>query len=408
MQDKLCLLFTVINVSGIIGAVLNRERMYMTEMLFSYIDELYDEYVDFLKKICSFEARATDKEEIDKLIDYIEEFTNAKGFVTEKTLFSKCGNFLTVDINPGKEKGHLFLAHTDTVHFKGAFGKNPVSVSGDRMRAPGAVDCKGGIAIALLAMEALMKSGYDKHTRLILTSDEEISNILGGEKEMDFFHHSVDGFRSALNCETTRRNEVVVSRKGIIRKRIDVFGISGHSGSDYFTSANAVLEAANKIVELEKLSKRGGITYNCSVIDGGTLGNIIADKCSFIVDIRYPDVADMETAEENVKKITAHSYVEGTHSKSITLSTRKPMVKDRATMKLFDALNSVSCKYNLGTLTPIESGAGSDSAYTQEAGVPSICGIGGSGDYFHTDKEYINLNCITQRAKIIGAFCIEE
>ena len=67
MQDKLCLLFTVINVSGIIGAVLNRERMYMTEMLFSYIDELYDEYVDFLKKICSFEARATDKEEIDKL-----------------------------------------------------------------------------------------------------------------------------------------------------------------------------------------------------------------------------------------------------------------------------------------------------------------------------------------------------
>ena len=121
----------------------------MTEMLFSYIDELYDEYVDFLKKICSFEARATDKEEIDKLIDYIEEFTNAKGFVTEKTLFSKCGNFLTVDINPGKEKGHLFLAHTDTVHFKGAFGKNPVSVSGDRMRAPGAVDCKGGIAIAI-------------------------------------------------------------------------------------------------------------------------------------------------------------------------------------------------------------------------------------------------------------------
>lgn len=379
----------------------------MTDKVFGYIEEMYGEYVEFLKNICSYEARAKDKEVIDALIDYIEEFTAQRGFCTEKTLFEKCGNFLTVDINKGKEKGHLFLAHTDTVHDKGVFGKNPVTIEGDRMQAPGAVDCKGGIAIALLCMESLMKAGYDKHTRLILTSDEEISNVLGGEQEMEFFASSVKGFKSAINCETTRKNEVVVSRKGILRQRIDISGVGGHSGCDYFTSANAILEAANKIVALEGLSAEGGVTYNCSVIDGGSVGNIIPDKCSFIVDIRVPDTKDMDSARANVESIADHSYVEGTSSTITTISTRKPMVKNEDTMALFDTINKLSCKYNLGKLTPIESGGGSDSAYTQEAGVPSICGLGGSGDFFHTDKEYIYLPCITQRAKILGAFCVE-
>lgn len=392
----------------ILNTVLLKVVMIVTQRLFGYIEDLYGEYVEFLKNICSFEARATDKEVLDNLVDYIEAFATRRGFDTEKIVFEKCGNFLTVDINKGKEKGNLFLAHTDTVHNKGVFGKTPVTVEGDRMRAPGAVDCKGGIAIALLAMHALIKCGYNKHTRLILTSDEEVSNILGGQREMEFFASSVKGFKSAINCETTRKNEVVVSRKGILRQRIDITGVGGHSGCDYFTSANAVLEAANKIVALEKLSRHGGITYNCSVIDGGTVGNIIPNKCSFIVDIRIPNIKDMETARSKVRQIAEHSYVVGTKSTVTTISTRKPMVKNQDTMRIFESMSKISCKYNLGKLTPIESGGGSDSAYTQEAGVPSICGLGGSGDYFHTNKEYINLSCITQRAKLLGAFCLEE
>ena len=54
------------------------------------------------------------------------------------------------------------------------------------MYGPGTIDCKGGIAIALLAMDALYNYGIKKHTRLILTSDEEISNVLGAEKEQYF------------------------------------------------------------------------------------------------------------------------------------------------------------------------------------------------------------------------------
>jgi hypothetical protein len=49
---------------------------------------------------------------------------------------------------------------------KGIFGANPVTRLQDRIIAPGAIDCKGGIAIALLTMKALKKHGYKKHLRL--------------------------------------------------------------------------------------------------------------------------------------------------------------------------------------------------------------------------------------------------
>ena len=74
---------------------------------------------------------------------------------------------------------------------------------------------------------------------------------------------------------------------------------------------------------------------------------------------------------------------------------------------LFKQMQIISTKYHLGKLIPTESGGGSDSAYTQAAGIPSLCGLGGSGDNVHTNKEYIDLESISKRAKLLSAFCLE-
>ena len=43
-------------------------------------------------------------------------------------------------------------------------------------------------------------------------------------------------------------------------------GIAGHSSTCYEKSASAILEAAHKIIELEKMKENDGITCNCGVI----------------------------------------------------------------------------------------------------------------------------------------------
>ena len=149
------------------------------KQIFEYIETNLQKYVDFLRDICSFEATAYDKAELDRMADFMADFALKEGFTVRREAFEKCGDFLTVEMNVGAEKGHVFMAHTDTVHKKGVFGTPAVRIEGDRMIGPGTIDCKGGIAIAMLCMKALKEHGYNKHLKLLLTSDEEISNVLG-------------------------------------------------------------------------------------------------------------------------------------------------------------------------------------------------------------------------------------
>lgn len=377
------------------------------QALFQQIDSQYQKYVDFLYRISSFEARAYDKEVIDRMVDYIAEFAKKDGLSVTRTPMEKCGDFLTIEINNGKEKAGFLHAHMDTVHEKGLFGDPPVRIEGDRMFGPGVIDCKGGIAIALLTMKTLLDNGFDKHLRLILTSDEEISNILGGQQEIRFIQESAKGFPCAINCETAERDEVVIARKAIIKYRLDIKGVSGHSGKHYFTSKNAILEAAHKVITLHEKSVPGGTTYSCNIISGGKVLNVIPDSCSVSLDIRAVTVRDMQIAMETVENIANTAFISGTSCEVTLLSTRPPMEKRPETVELLNKLLSVCEKYDLGTLTPLEAGGGSDSCYTQAAGVPSICGVGASGGLQHTPKEYLDIPSIPLRAKILAGFFCE-
>ena len=377
------------------------------DQIFQTVEANQQTYVDFLCRICAYEAKAYDKETIDSMMDWVALFARDQGFTVSRTKMERCGDFLSIDLNKGNPKGCVFLAHTDTVHEKGLFGENPVTRMADRIIAPGAIDCKGGIAIALLTMKTLQLHGYDKHLRLLLTSDEEISNVLGGQEERDYFARNCAGFPCAINCETTEKDEVVISRKGILKRRIDITGAGGHSGIHYFECRNAIAEAAHKIIALEEKSRPGGITYSCNLIQGGVLPNIIPEHCSVTVDIRVPRHADIETAENTLQQVAQTSFLGGTSAVVVPISKRPPMEKNPETMALFGRLLDACKKYHLGSLTPVESGGGSDSCYTQAAGIPSICGMGGSGEFCHTNKEYILTESIPLRAKILTAFLAE-
>ncbi len=380
----------------------------MVKQAFQHIDNNVEKYLDFLSKICSFEARAYDKETIDAMVDFITAFAQGEGLQVTRTPMEKCGDFLTVEINPGAEKAGLMMAHMDTVFDKGVFGNPPVRREGNQMFGPGVIDCKGGIAIALLTLKALLENGFDKHLRLILTSDEEISNVLGGEKEQQFFRERSAGFPCAINCETAEGDQVVTSRKAILKYRLDIKGVSGHAGKHVFTAKNAVVEAAHKIVALSQKSVPGGTTYSCNIVQGGSVLNVIPDCCSVSVDVRAVTVKDMEQTKQVMEEVAQTAFIPGTTCEVHLLGVRPPMEKTPQTMALLQGLLDTCHKYGLGTLTAVDSGGGSDSCFTQMAGVPSICGVGASGGKQHSADEFLNTESIPLRAKILAAFLMEE
>ena len=118
---------------------------------FEEIDALTPDYVKFLEGVCNVEGMAKDKDRMDQVADFVETFAKGRGFDVKRTPFEACGDFLTVDINEGAEKGYVFLAHMDTVHEYGKFGYPPVTVDLEN-------DVSGGDAHARAA-------GGDLHAR---------------------------------------------------------------------------------------------------------------------------------------------------------------------------------------------------------------------------------------------------
>ena len=126
------------------------------------------------------------------------------------------------------------------------------------------------------------------------------------------------------------------------------------------------------------------------------------------VDIRALTADAIQTVMKTVEQIANTSYIGGTSCQAELLSIRPPMVHTPQTQALFDNILATCHKYDLGTLTPKEAGGGSDSCYTQMAGIPSICGLGASGGFQHTPKEYLNTASIPLRAKILAGFLADS
>lgn len=377
--------------------------------LFQRIDRLQEEYLKFWMEICEKEGITADREAVNRVADHIEAFCVKKGFAVRRFPFEKAGDYLTIDLNAeNPEKGYFFLAHTDTVHEKGKFGHPAVRQENGKLYGPGVIDCKGGIAVALLAMQALKETGETRHLRLFLVSDEEASEVLAGEEGIRLIQEQAKGFRGAFCCEVGKDGKVTVGRKGILKFRFDLTGRASHAGIAYFEGRSAIHEAACQILALEEQSKEGGITYNCGRIEGGELPNIVPWKCSFLLDVRFVTMEEMEQARSTVYAAAKKGYTPGVVTKVTPLSRRIPMLRTAGNEQLFEKIRQVCVRYHLEDVAMAESGGGSDAAYTVAAGIPSVCSIGTTGDFCHTKEEYAWISSLARRAKMLAAVIREE
>lgn len=372
-------------------------------LISKYIEENKDKYLSFWIDMCKLEGNSADKESVNAVVDCIESFAVSEGFSASRYSFDKAADYIVIDANPDSEKGYLYIAHSDTVFDKGSFGENPVKISDGKLYGPGVIDCKGGIAVAMLSMKALCESGYKKHLRLIITSDEEVDNSFAGKEGVELIKAMSKGFEGAFCCEVGKEGEILTSRSGIIRITVSVRGKAAHSGIAYFDGVNAIQEAAEKIVRIQKLSEKDGITYSCNIINGGERINIVPDSCAFSADIRIKSVNDKEKVIKALDSIINTEFTAGTASSYHIDSERLPMELTDGNIALFETIKNASAKFGIEKIDSyFTSGGGSDAAYSVAVGVPTVCGIGTTGDFCHTVNEYADISSLEKRAELIS------
>lgn len=374
--------------------------------LFEIIDKNQPEIKKLWIQMAKIESPSADKEAVDAVGKLIADFAKSKGIDAKIVPFNESGNGLIITYNGESTLPPVTLmGHMDTVHKKGIFGEEIVKEEDGFLKGPGVYDCKGGLSVALLTVCSLKEAGFTKRpVKLVLSPDEEVNASFSKEEGRNYLRENIRGSLMAINCESgSPEGKIVTGRKGVFRLKVDVKGKASHAGSNYFDGASAIKEAAHKIIEIEKGSERDNITYNCGIISGGTVPNSVPENCSFIVDIRYNKPEDKKRAEDHIKKIADTSYIGNTVSEITEISSRVPMEETKGNLELFEYFKNISAKYGFGELTNCVAGGGSDSCYSVEVGVPSLCAMGIEGHEQHTIRERAYVDALAKRAKLIAA-----
>ena len=377
------------------------------QKLFETIEKLEAKYIKMWEDICLIESPTTYKEGVDAVGKFCMDYAAQMGWKAESRQEPVSGDPVCITMNPDSTEPAICLsAHMDTVHPVGSFGTPAVRMDDTYIYGPGVRDDKGGIVAGFLVMEALQKCGYTKRPiKLILQSDEENSSATSQKRTVDFMEEKAKGCRAFLNLESFEPNKVTVQRKGIMKYRFDIAGVAGHAGKCYdYTSA--IREAAYKIVEIEQWKEKEGITCNVGTINGGTGVNVVPEKCSFQVDVRFIDEATRLQISQVLQDIADKSYVEGSACQLTLISMRPAMPKFAPNDELVVAMNEIYAKTGLPILTPTAVPGGSDCSDLVTRGITGVDSIGVEGTDSHSLKEKAELASLVRCGKRVAAILL--
>lgn len=376
------------------------------EKVFERIESLEKEYVKFWEEFCSIESPTDFKEGVDASGNYIIEKAKTFGWKVERQRQKVAGDCICITMNPDAKEAPVCLSgHLDTVHPVGLFKAPVVKIDDDKIYGPGVSDCKGGIVASFMAMAALHEEGFrTRPIKLILQSDEETSSLESNKTTIDYMCECAKDAVAFLNCEPYIKGNIVLKRKGILKFIFNVTGKAAHASTCY-KGISAVTEAAHKIIELEKLKDKDGITANCGLISGGTKVNTVPEKCSFSVDFRFSNAAELAEAKSIAQRVAYTSYIEGTTCELILVIERDAMELVDRNIKLFEKVNEIFENVNLPKLSILSSGGGSDASYTTKCGIPTLDSIGVEYGDIHSKNEYASISSLTESAKRLAAIC---
>ncbi len=293
----------------------------------------------------------------------------------------------------------MLLGHMDTVWETGTLAEMPYQVKEGRAYGPGILDMKSGIVCGLWAVQALaaLKVTPLRPVRFFLNADEEVSSI---------------AFRDELLAEARRAHAVLVlepaaaygalktSRKGVGEFQVTVRGRSAHAGICPSGGVNAISELARQILRIENLSRpKRGLTLNVDVVQGGTRSNVIPELAVARVDVRVPTALDREKIEKQMRDL---SPIHPQAQLEITGGVNRPPLERKMATALFRQARHLGRQMGL-EMKEAATGGGSDGNFTAALGIPTLDGLGGTGDGAHARHEHVVISELPQRAALLAA-----
>lgn len=329
----------------------------------------------------------------------------------------------------------LLGIHLDTVYPLDSPFQRARLVEPNRLVGPGVADAKGGLAVMLIALEALERSPFAGRLgwEVILNPDEEI----GSPASASIFRAAAHRNDLALLFEPALDDAgaLASARRGSGNFTLIVHGRAAHAGRDFSHGRSAALALSRIVLALDALNRDiPGITLNVGRIESGGPVNVVPDLAIARFNVRIdsslqlakvtaqlarivaehddpaagpmtPILGDPRTATPPVGATDARPDAPGTGVR-VELhggfhAPPKPL--DANTQALLDRFGA--CAHALGQ--PFEArptGGACDGNRLAAEGLATIDSLGVCGGRIHSPEEYLLVDSLPARAALVALF----
>ncbi|HEX7854344.1 MAG TPA: hydrolase [Sphingobium sp.] len=309
------------------------------------------------------------------------------------------GSNIHVCKRPGAPRRVLLTGHMDTVFAADHAFQTPRMVDDATLVGPGVADMKGGILVLLEALMALEEAGAisDIGWDIVINADEEVSSA--GSRSL--LKNVARTAQVGLTFEPSLTPEGLLAgaRKGSGNFIARITGRAAHAGRDPLSGRNAVVAASDLAIRLQTLASPT-LSVNVARLQGGGENNVVPDLALLWWNMRPLDIAAQHQAEQAMTGIRAAIAAE--HEVGVEMTggfARPPKPMDPRTEALFAFVRDTG--HDLGlALGWQDTGGVCDGNNIAAEGVAVIDTMGVRGGAIHTDREFLILDSLSERASL--------
>jgi succinyl-diaminopimelate desuccinylase len=300
----------------------------------------------------------------------------------------------------------VILGHLDTVPIGSGWNVPPLEgrIIDQKIYGRGACDMKGGVAVSLGLLEALIKNNIQPlgDVLFVATVDEEAPDMAGAQALVKSGHLREDDQIIALEPTGTRLR---IAQMGLRWLDVRVTGRMAHAGRAHLGIDSA--HVMSRIVDRLK-SHIEGLPYvdpilgrprfTCGVFNSGVATNVVPPNAEAKFDIRIVPPMKIEDVIPIVKKIASEVIQDfpGASFDVTGLGAARPPVQASEDSVIVSGLRSAYREIT-GTEVPVGGNDGHE-AYTDASMVAALtkstsCTVFGPGstDQAHTADEFVSI-----------------
>jgi glutamate carboxypeptidase len=369
-------------------------------MTFALQDFSLENYLQELRPLIDVDCGTYTKDGIEIIATQMQQKYLDMGWYVKRIDCGIAGTGIEVRNKPESSAIDVMLVgHMDTVFPEGTVAARPMTFDEKRAYGPGVSDMKSGLLNVVHALRNMDKETLNKLSICIcMNPDEEIGSL---HSEAWLKSVAVNA-KNVLVAEAARADgSLVKARKGMARYRLTFAGKAAHAGNEPQNGRSAITEMANWVLAINNLTNfESGTTLNVGIVKGGAGANIVPDSAEAVVDVRFWDNDEYAEADAKIRALTETPFVEGV-TITVEREAHKPSMVPTEKTEALMALVEESGKELGIDIKWQEVGGGSDANLTAVLGIPTLDGLGPAGAGFHSADEYLELDTIEPRIKLL-------